>query len=168
MYPKATNTHNRTQADVLARNEKQASYTQAIRTFINQQVANNPRVSDFEKERLGLTLPSGTRTPAPVPSTVPLVNINTGHQQHIIHFANEGSAGTAKPAGVHGCEIWMKKGEMPEHDSDLNFVATDTVTPYTLKFDTSEIGTMVYYKLRWVNTRGETGPWSAMAAAMIS
>ncbi len=168
VYPKAVNPQNRTQADVTARTEKQSSYTEVIRTFVNQQIQNNPKVTDADRNRLGVPVHSTVRTPSPVPSTVPVVDIVTGHQQHIIHFSNEGSAGKGKPVGVHGCEIWMKKGTQPENDSELSFVATDTATPYTLKFDTADMGIMVYYRLRWVNTRGEVGAWSALVNAVVS
>ncbi len=69
VYPKASSITNRTQADVLARREEQKIYTGVIRVFVKQQIANNPRVSDFEKERLGLTVPSTSRTPPQVPGT---------------------------------------------------------------------------------------------------
>ncbi len=166
-YQKAINPQNRTQADVLARNNEQVSYSDIIRSFINQFILNNPKVSDDDKERLGLHVPTGSRTASPVPVTVPVATIVIGHQQHTISFANEGATSKAKPAGVHGCEIWMKKAEAPKSDTDLVFVATDTASPHTLKFDSSEVGTMVYYRLRWVNTRGEVGPWSALVSAIV-
>ena len=33
--------------------------------------------------------------------------------------------------------------------------------------ETRRAGKMVYYWLRWVNTRGETGPWSITINAMV-
>ncbi|MDR1679719.1 MAG: hypothetical protein LBR81_08090 [Prevotellaceae bacterium] len=60
-----------------------------------------------------------------------------------------------------------QRGEASKSNSDLAFVATDTASPHILKFDSSEVGTMVYYRLRWVNTRGEVGPWSALVSAVI-
>ncbi|MDR1699176.1 MAG: hypothetical protein LBR75_05070 [Prevotellaceae bacterium] len=168
VYPKATASTNRTQADVLARNEQQDIYTKSLRLFIKQQVANNPRVSDFEKERLGLTVPSPSRTPSQVPVSSPVVEIVSGHLLHTLHFRNSGSADKAKPAGVHGCEIWTGKGAMPVSDAGYSYLATDTATPYVVKFDLNESGVTAWYRLRWVNTRGETGPWSAVVSAVIA
>jgi len=31
----------------------------------------------------------------------------------------------------------------------------------------TQAGKTVYYWLRWVNTRGEAGPWSSVASAMV-
>ncbi len=55
----------------------------------------------------------------------------------------------------------------PVDPSELTFLAVDTRTPYTTDFDGSDGGKQAHYMLRWVNTRGETGPWSETATAMI-
>ena len=74
----------------------------------------------------------------------------------------------AKPAGAMGAEIWVKIGPTPPVDpSELTFLAVDTRTPYTTDFDGADGGKQAHYMLRWVNTRGETGPWSETATATI-
>lgn len=168
VYPKASSITNRTQADVLARREEQKIFTGEIRVFVRQQLANNPRVSDFDRERLGLTVRSTSRTPAPVPVTAPVVEIVIGNFQHTLHFRNAGSVDRTKPAGVRGCEIWMGKGTMPVNDDDYRYLATDTATPYIVKFDLSEAGSTVWYRLRWVNTRGKVGPWSSVKSGVVA
>jgi hypothetical protein len=40
-------------------------------------------------------------------------------------------------------------------------------TPYTADFDGADGAKQAHYMLRWVNTRGETGPWSETATATI-
>ena len=73
-----------------------------------------------------------------------------------------------KPAGVMGAEIWVKIGPTPPVDpSELTFLSVDTRTPYTTDFDGADGGKQAHYMLRWVNTRGETGPWSETATATI-
>jgi hypothetical protein len=167
LWQKTVNPQNRTQADVQARDGEQKVYTELLRSFINQFIKNNPKVSNADKGRLGLTVSDGSRTASPVPTTAPAVTVSIGSQQHTIAFMDEGSTSKAKPAGVHGCEIWMKRGAAPTTDSELSFVITDTASPHIMKFDSSEVGTMVYYRLRWVNTRGEAGPWSKLASAVV-
>jgi hypothetical protein len=169
VYPKAVNSQNRTSADVLERKECQADYTRFIRTFANQNLAHNPLVTDPDKERLGLHVHSNTRHPAPTPTTAPVViKIDSSEsQQHTIYFANEGG-NLAKPDGVHGCEIYMKKGDAPVSDTEYTFAGTDTRSPFVMKFDESELGQIVHYKLRWVNTRGEHGPWSKQVSAIVA
>jgi hypothetical protein len=169
VYPKAANPNNRTPADVLERQEAQAAYTKEIRTFANQQLVNNPQVTDPDKERLGLHVHSGSRHPAPVPTSSPIVvRIDTSEsQQHIIHFADE-SDKLAKPDGVHGCEIYMKKGEAPASDAEMTFAGTDTRSPFVVNFDIADLGQTVHYKLCWVNTRGQHGPWSKLVSAVVA
>jgi hypothetical protein len=168
VYPAAVNPHNRTQADVLARKECQAEYTKSIRTFTNQHLANNPLVSNVDKERIGLHIHSNSRHPAPDPTSSPtIIRIDTSErQQHTIYFADE-SGSRAKPAGVHSCEFFMKKGAPPTTDAELVYVGLDTRSPFTITFDSSEVGQTVYYRLRWVNTRGVHGPWSEQWSAVI-
>jgi peptide methionine sulfoxide reductase MsrA len=43
----------------------------------------------------------------------------------------------------------------------------DTHTPITLEFEGHDRGKTVYFALRWENTRGEKGPWSAIQSAII-
>ena len=51
--------------------------------------------------------------------------------------------------------------------SELTFLAVDTRTPYMREYPGTEDGKQAHYMLRWVNTRGETGPWSGTATATI-
>ena len=69
--------------------------------------------------------------------------------QHTLPFRNEGAAGRAKPEGVRGCEVWCVTGPGP---------AT---------FDAADAGKTGHYFFHWVNTRYESGPWSATVAATI-
>lgn len=90
--------------------------------------------------------------------------------QHTINFFDEGTPNKkAKPEGVHGCEIWAKiGGDAPKDQSELAYLATDTGSPYLKPFTSPDAGKTAYYWLRWVNTKGEQGPWSAPVSAMIA
>ena len=110
---------------------------------------------------MGLTVKSDTRTPVAVPSTRPTGTIDLSVRlQHTIHFADEVTPRSrAKPEGVHGCEIWMKvNGDSPKDASELAYLATDTRTPYVV-FDGADAGKVVYYWLRWTNSRSSTITW---------
>jgi len=169
-FDKASNKQNRTSADVLAKDEAYDDYVAVIRPFVAQWLANNSKVSDSDRARMGLTVKTGTRTPTPVPTTSPIGRIDFSVRlQHSIQFYDETSAhSNAKPAGVHGCEVYMKiDGDAPKDASELTYVGTCTASPYQVKFDGSKAGKTVYYWLRWVNTRGESGPWSITLSAMV-
>jgi predicted phage tail protein len=169
-FAKASNKQNRTAADVLAKDEAGADYKKTIRSFVAQWLSNNAKVTDADRTRMGLTVKTGSRTPTPVPSTSPVGTIDFSVRlQHTIHFYDEASAhSNAKPEGVHACEIFMKAdGEAPKDASELTYVGSCTASPYVVTFDGSKAGKTVYYWLRWVNTRGEFGPWSITLSAMV-
>jgi len=169
-FDKASNKQNRTSADVLAKDEAYDEYVAVIRPFVAQWLANNSKVTDSERARMGLTVKTGTRTPTPTPTTSPVGTVDFSvRQQHTLHYYDEASAhSNAKPIGVHACEIFMKvDGDAPKDASELSYVGTCTAAPYTVKFDGAKNGKMAYYWLRWVNTRGENGPWSSTLNAMV-
>ena len=168
-FAKASNKQNRTAADVVAKETARTNYEKAIRQFVAQWLSSNTKVSDSARTRMGITVKSTVRTPVAVPVTRPVAAIDFSVRlQHSISFTDEGSTGKAKPAGVHGCEIWCKiDGTAPADVSELTYLATDTSTPYIATFDGKYAGKTVYYMLRWVNTRNEHGPWSSTFNAMV-
>ena len=169
-FSKASNKQNRTSADVQAKDDARFNYVDVIRPFTAQWLSNNSKVTDSDRTRLGLTVKTGTRTPVAKPDTCPVATIDFSiRKQHSINFSDEASPRSkAKPEGVHGCEIYMKvDGEAPKLVSELVYQATCTSSPYVVTFDGTQAGKTVYYWLRWVNTRGEAGPWSSVASAMV-
>jgi hypothetical protein len=134
-------------------------------------VQTTPTVSDAHRESLQITVRSTTRTAVGVPETKPVATVDTSQRlQHTIAFVDELTpTSRAKPAGVSGCEIWVKvDGPPPVDPSELKFLATDTRTPYLAHYDGAEGGKPAYYMLRWVNTRAEAGPWSQTVSATIT
>lgn len=169
-FPKASNKQNRTSADVQAKNDARFDYEKVIRGFVTENLANNSKVTDSDRTRMGLTVKSGTRTAAPVPTTNPLGTVDFSVRlQHTLHLSDQATPQSkAKPAGVHGCEIWAKVGgEAPKDASELGYLGVSTTNSHTTTYEGKQAGTLVYYWLRWVNTRGEHGPWSTTISAMI-
>jgi hypothetical protein len=124
--------------------------------------ADIPQSVLTQDDRNTLNLPerSTTATPAAVPTTKPLVTIDTSNRlEHTINFRDE-NGNLAKPQGVRGCQIWVKIGASAKDPDELKYLATDTKTPYVYHFEGANAGKPAYYWLRWENTRGETGPWS--------
>jgi hypothetical protein len=50
----------------------------------------------------------------------------------------------------------------------FRFLAVSTSGTLQTDFSTAEAGQTAYYALRWLSTRGETGPWSEIAAATVA
>jgi hypothetical protein len=150
--------HSRTTAETVARP-------------LVQQLQASPLVTDAQRSAMKITVRATTRTRASVPQTAPMATVDTSRRlQHIIDFRDSASPKSkAKPAGVAGCEIWGKVGSpAPTDISQLAYVATDSGTPYLAEYTGAQAGQMVCYWLRWVNTRGEKGPWSEPVSATIA
>jgi len=169
-FTKASNKQTRSRADVLAKDESRQVYEKGLRGFTAQWLASNSKISNPDRERMGITVKKNSHTPTPVPVTRPVCRIDFSIRlQHTISFADEATPRSmAKPVGVHGCEIWMKiDGEAPKDASELTYLATDTNSPYLAKFSGAQAGKIVYYWLRWINNRAECGPWSGTFSAMV-
>lgn len=170
-FAKASNRETRSHADVLAKDEARKSYEKAWRRFAQAYLTNNPALNDEQRMHMGIHPRDNAHTPHPVPHTSPVATVDFSVRfQHKINFTDEQTpTSKAKPAGVHGCEIWMKlDGEAPQSQADLRYLATDTATPHIVEFGGEDGGKTAYYWLRWVNTRGETGPWSAPVSALVA
>ena len=146
-----------------------ASLEAAVRTVVRK-VQATPAVTAAAKAAAGITVPDSEPTPAGPPTTAPVGKVDTSQRlQHTVSFADSATpTSKAKPAGVRGCEIWMKVGPPPPASAgDLQFVTLDTRTPHLITFDGADANKTVTYWLRWVSTRGQAGPWSAAVSATV-
>ncbi len=160
-----------------ARQAKDASretLESAIRQLVRQLQASGD-VDDAERAALGITIPDRIRTTAAGGiDTRPIGAVDTSQRlRHEIRFSDEATpTSRAKPAGIMGCEIWVKvaaTGEAPPADPDeLSFVSMDTASPYIVEYDGADGGKTAHYMLRWVKTGGEKGPWSETISATIT
>ena len=135
-----------------------------------QRVKVDKKITDNYKAALGINVNSGTRRRVRVPTTKPLGRINAGERlSHLIYFTDEETpTRRGKPAGVMGCEVWLKLGDAAPIDlSEWQFLGTTTSSSYTVNFRGDAGGKTAHYMLRWVNTRGEVGPWSQTFYAIV-
>ena len=75
--------------------------------------------------------------------------------------------GTDRAAITERSSVRCVKGPPPVDPGELEFLAVDTRTPYARDCAGPQGGKPPHYMLRWVNSRGETGPWSETATATI-
>jgi len=73
---------------------------------------------------------------------------------------------------VLGAEVWVALAA--PHDPPpllgdaFRFLSVNARGMLQADFSTAEAGQTAYYALRWLSTRGETGPWSEIAAATVA
>ena len=166
--------NNTAQASAQAARQKKDDSRDALVALVRplaRQLQARETVKDSHRQSLGLNVKSTARTAAAAPTTRPVATVDTSQRlRHVISFVDEQTPGSrAKPAGVMGCEVWVKIGPTPPIDaSECRYLATDTATPYTAEYDGADGGKIAHYLLRWVNTRGERGPWSQTVSATIT
>lgn len=165
-YPVSQNVNTRTKTIIQTKDEIKLNLMEALKAVYGDIPASVWTIED--RNTLNMPERSTTRTPAPVPTTVPIGQVDTSRRlEHKISFTNEDGS-SAKPHGVHGCQIWYKIGTPAVDPSELSFMFTDTASPHIHQFSGEHVGKNVYYWLRWENTRGETGPWSDVVMATIT
>jgi hypothetical protein len=131
---------------------------------------HNPLVSEADQLGLGLRPRDRTRTRAAAPTSHPVVAVDTRHR--LIHALRIRDSATSesvqKPSGVATCEVWMATGPQPPTDFDaFRFVGNSTKSKFLMEFPGESGGQTAHYIARWVNTRGERGPWGETASATI-
>jgi hypothetical protein len=103
---KAVLSPNHGKVDVLNKNEAKEALTHSVRAFVRGYLTYNPAVSDADKESMGLPLHDNTRTPAPVPSTIPELELDSSVIRQItVQFKDAGGGKRGKPEHVHGVEL---------------------------------------------------------------
>ena len=166
IFPLSQNSNIRTKSIVANKNSVRDTLISILRKIFADIPQSILTIED--RNAIGLIERKSTRsTPAP-PTTHPIGYINTINRlQHTISFRDEDGS-LAKPKGVRGCQIWCKVGEPVTDVQELRFLAMSSASPYVHKFDIPAAGKTVYYWLRWENTRGKTGPWSAAVNATVN
>lgn len=140
---------------------------------IATQLRNNPAVSDAQLEQFGVSPRKSTRTPAATPTSRPVATTeNVEGLTQVFRLADSDSGKKSKPDGVAAAEMRLKivgHGQpAPTDVAQLDFAGISTTTKVVRSFDGADQCKTAYWAFRWINTRGEAGPWSAIAAATIA
>jgi hypothetical protein len=151
------------------KNDRREVYDAVIRSLVRRLQAS-PLVTDDERQAMGITVPGSQPTPSGAPASRPIATVDGGDRfRHTIRYRDEANqASRARPAGVMGCEIWVKVGDAPTGPSQMTFLALNRTSPYIVEFPDADGGKMAHYVLRWVGNNGERGPWSETEAATIA
>ncbi|MDR0582479.1 MAG: hypothetical protein LBG31_05915 [Prevotellaceae bacterium] len=160
----------RTKAAVQDKNDARDALVEKTRQSTNEYLTFNHRVTNGDRDNLGLPIHKKTRTDAPVATDAPDCDVNTAvaGQVTFYYYPKGGKRSSAKPDGQHGAEFAWAILEAPTTDwNDLTHSSFDTDPPLTLKFEGPDRGKTLYYAIRWENTRGLKGPWSPIVSVII-
>lgn len=166
---------------------ERAALEQLVRPFVRM-FQSNPNVTDAIRAELGITVPGTPTLRVGIPTTAPRVTVDLpARLTHALRLVDESTpTRTGKPRGAMGAEIWLKLvdggsgqsavGSGPNSDplltahSPLTFRFLSLTTKPTVRatFKPADGGKLAVYMTRWVNSRGEPGPWSEMAQATVA
>jgi hypothetical protein len=115
---------------------------------------------------------TGERHPSGIATLPPDVHLDSSIPRRLSFsfFDASGTRKKGKPAGQHGVEIrWIL---LPSPSPaitlrDLTRSSFDTRSPYTHEFEEDERGHILYFALRWENTRGEKGPFGEISSHLV-
>ena len=144
-----------------AKNRVKKASERALREFVNRFLRYRP-VTDEDRDNMHIPNRDTIRTPQNKPTELVEFFLRImGIRQVHVHFKVLGSASKAKPLGYDGAVIiWDVLDKPPARPEDLTEHVLASSTPFTISFDETQRGKIVYVALCWENGKGERGAWS--------
>jgi len=173
LYPAHIAAQQRAEGARQAKNAARAALEKEVRPVTNF-VQGYPKTTNADRAEMGITVRDTSPSPAPAPSSRPLALVESGQRlTHQLRLVDESTpTRRARPAGVLGAEVWVKLVDAdqpaPTDPAALTFLTMTTKPSFRAEFKAGEGGKTAVYMARWVNTRGEKGPWSEVAAATVA
>lgn len=150
-------------APAVAQKDADRNFAIALCRAYAQQIEANLGVTDQQKLDLGLTVKDQTPTPINPPATVPLLTIiGATSGQFTVRYADQNSpASRGKPFGTVGMQLFVAIDDTVVNDpNDAAYYGTLTKQPVAVTFDPMDEGRTATLFGRWINAKGEPGPWS--------
>lgn len=168
-FAELISTRDAAKSATVEKDESRSAYETKIRQLA-QKIQNDPAVSEGLKVDAGLPAYSKTRTPVPVPTTSPIAEIDASQiREHFIRFTDSASPNARiRPRGVMGVEVSVAVGNTaPTEDDQFNVYAMSTRMSTKVAFTADQAGQTAWYRFRYINTRGEFGPFSMVYNATV-
>lgn len=165
-YPIAINPATRTAVTVAAKDTAKFAMLSVLRSYA-QIISADPAVDNADKIALGLNLHGTPPSPVPVPTTFPIISVLAATPLlHTMRWADELTPDRrTRPFGAIGMELRRTIAVAATSDPNAAlFYALVTRQPNTIEFEASDAGKVATYFGRWLNRKGEAGPWSAASA----
>ena len=142
---------------------------EALRKFARQ-IQGRKETTDIQREGLGITVRDKIPTPVGVPDIAPELEIDFSQRlQHKVHAGTnpQNENLNKKPKGVQSIELRKKVGEVPAGPDDMQIAVIMTSSPVVIDCS-GQAGKICYYVARYLNTKGEPGPWGEVESAEVT
>lgn len=170
-YQTAVAPSTRTRGAVAAKRIEKKNVVAVVRGFAGV-IRGDDSVSGELKINLGLRLRPRRGAPVPAPADAPALALHRmGTGVHELRARRSGeSTSSAKPYGVASLMVYRAVGEGAARGvEEAQFLTLVTRARFTSTFERAQRGQTATYFARWINTKGEPGPWSnAMSAAIAA
>lgn len=169
-YATAVTKRDSAQAATVAKKLTRNEFEEMIRELAKQ-IQSNPTISEENRRDAGLPVHKSSRTPVSVPTSSPVARVDKFEPlAHVISFVDcDTPTRRGRPTGVTGCHIYVAVADSaPADPSDYRFVVQSTRSTARIQFTAEDGGKNAHYLLRWINTRGELGPWSTVLSSTIA
>ncbi|GAB6392839.1 MAG: hypothetical protein MdMp014T_2212 [Treponematales bacterium] len=146
------------------KDETKRAAIEAMRAFARESVRGNSKMSDSQKQELGVTVADREPSPIPVPEEGPDSAAEISAQAPgLVRVRYLG----AKPYGVDRVEIGWTISPAPVDSPDqLPLKETFSRNPWEHTFAHDERGKRLYYSLRYLTTEGAS-PWSDVRELVV-
>lgn len=174
----------RTSQQVKAKTTAGKNYRKGLRDFVQMWLSHNPSVADADKQALRINIKKTTRTKPPVPASKPVCNKNSSpeHLLVLLEVRDELSPKSRKKQGdsvgyqlfgiVWDASASATRTAVPAPAtpdlSSLAFMGLFTKHKAKINFADADAGKSFYFRMRWVNSHGEAGPWSDVYSVIIT
>jgi len=126
-------------------------------------------LTQTDRDTFNIPVQGGPHPHVPMPDSTPIGKVDAGARLHqVITLSDSASGKHAHPDGTSACEVWQKiGGPPPVLASDLTYIGSTSNAVFATDFPGTDAGLMVYYWMRWVNSRNEKGGWSPVFSANV-
>jgi len=179
-YPAHVSAQQRAEGARQAKDSARAALEKEVRPITNF-IQTYFNTSNADRAEMGITVRDTSPSPVPAPTSRPLALVESGQRlMHNLRLVDESTpTRRARPAGVLGAEVWVKLVDADQpadspilaslgNPATFGFLTMTTKPTFRADFKPGEGGKTAVYMARWINTRGEKGPWSEIATATVA
>lgn len=152
----------KTPAAVAAKDDAKTIMLACLRPYATT-IAASAGISNDAKAAIGVTIRDVSRSVVPAPASIPVLtfDVATPLQARIKVTDQNTPKSRAKPAGTIGLEVRCLVGAVAPISADATpYKGFASRAPMTLDFQAGDGGKTAYVYARWLNGKGQTGPWS--------
>lgn len=163
---------NRSISNIGTKNQARANYKAALRLFIKSNIYANTAMSDGDIIQCGLKPYDRTRTPIPVPTMLPIVNLQRapGNFFTVRYYRLDDETGAirrGKPDKVAKIEFAYNLGMQPVDPAGCTYHNVSTKGPIRVEVPAAMHGQTVWFYARWKNVYDAAGPWTDLDSFVL-